>query len=129
MDVTDDPGSLPAAPGHRPALSQDEILDSIARASGELLDSDETVAALRHAREEIETLKQALRTRTIIGQATGLLMFEHALTADAAFERMVQASQNTNVKLRDIAAQIVDQAGERNSVGARLLNRGPSPDR
>jgi hypothetical protein len=128
MDVTDDPSGLPTAPRIRPALTQEQILDSIARASGEQLDGDETTTALRHAKEEIETLKEALRTRTIIGQATGLLMSEHTLTADAAFARLVKTSQDTNVKLREIAAQIVEQAGDRASVGSRLLDPGPSAE-
>jgi AmiR/NasT family two-component response regulator len=123
MDVTDNPTALPSAPEIRPALTQEEILDAIARASG-ALDAEETTEALRHAREEIDTLKEALRTRTIIGQATGLLMSEHALTAEAAFSRLVEMSQNTNVKLRDIATEMVSHAGKRSSAGARLLDPG-----
>ena len=123
MDVSDDAVTLPADHGGaRAGLSLDEILDSIARASGELLDAEETTVALRHAREEIETLKEALRTRTVIGQATGLLMCGRSLTADAAFAQLVQSSSHTNVKLRDIATQMVTEADERASAGRRLLD-------
>ena len=108
------------------ALSRDEVLDAIARAHEDSLDAEETVAALRHAREEIDTLKEALRTRTVIGQAVGLLMHESTLTADAAFQKLVETSSHTNVKLRQIAESLVAQANDRASAGQRLFPRSAS---
>jgi AmiR/NasT family two-component response regulator len=45
----------------------------------------------------------------VIGQATGLLMAKLRLTAEQAFDLLVQQSQTTNVKLRDVAQAQVDQ--------------------
>lgn len=52
-------------------------------------------------------LRQALKSREIIGQAMGILMERHRLTASQAFDVMVHASQRTNVKLRSIAEELV----------------------
>lgn len=61
--------------------------------------------AIAGAREE-EGLLQALDHRDLIGQAKGILMERHKLTADQAFRLLVRASQTMNVKLRDLAAQL-----------------------
>lgn len=53
-------------------------------------------------------LQEALETRTTIGQAIGLLMAHGALRADEAFQKLVAVSQNTNIRLREIARSYVD---------------------
>jgi hypothetical protein len=55
-----------------------------------------------------EQLTEAMHTRDVIGQATGLLMGRLNIDAAEAFDRLVRASQKGNVKLRDIASRIVD---------------------
>ncbi|WP_434592139.1 GAF and ANTAR domain-containing protein [Streptomyces sp. A5-4] len=57
-----------------------------------------------------EQLAEAMHTRDVIGQATGILMGRLNIDAAQAFEHLVRASQQGNVKLRDIAARIVDAA-------------------
>ena len=54
-----------------------------------------------------EHLREALESRDVIGQAKGILMARRNCTADAAFEALRQASQHRNIKLRDIAEQVV----------------------
>jgi GAF domain-containing protein len=54
-----------------------------------------------------ENLREALESRDVIGQAKGILMARRNCTSDAAFEALRQASQRRNVKLRDIAEQVV----------------------
>jgi GAF domain-containing protein len=54
-----------------------------------------------------EQLTEAMHTRDLIGQATGILMERQAIDAAAAFESLVRASQRENVKLRDLARRIV----------------------
>ena len=73
--------------------------------------------ALGNARE-LDTLQEALRTRKVIGQALGLLMAEYAVNEDAAFGLLVRTSSTTNVKLRDIAAAMVEQANARAGTGS-----------
>ncbi|MFJ8541778.1 ANTAR domain-containing protein [Streptomyces sp. NPDC093586] len=55
-----------------------------------------------------EQLTEAMRTRDLIGQATGILMERMTIDAAGAFDSLVKASQRENVKLRDLARRIVD---------------------
>jgi GAF domain-containing protein len=54
-----------------------------------------------------ENLREALESRDVIGQAKGILMVRRNCTSDAAFEALRKASQHRNIKLRDIAEQVV----------------------
>ncbi|MCZ9345570.1 ANTAR domain-containing protein, partial [Streptomyces sp. TRM76130] len=57
---------------------------------------------------EREQLTEAMRTRDLIGQATGIVMERMGTDAAGAFDSLVKASQRENVKLRDLARRIVD---------------------
>lgn len=56
----------------------------------------------------IADLEAGLVTRTVIGQAQGILMERERIGADQAFDILRRASQRLNVKLRDIAQGLVD---------------------
>ena len=60
------------------------------------------------ARDVIDHLNAALDTRDLIGQAKGIIMATEKISGDEAFERLKTASQNRNVKLRDIAVEVVE---------------------
>ena len=66
-----------------------------------------SVSQVDAARREVANLRQALETRDLIGQAKGILMAERQLSPEAAFELLSAASQRLNVKLRDLAEQVV----------------------
>ncbi|HZE01127.1 MAG TPA: GAF and ANTAR domain-containing protein [Pseudonocardiaceae bacterium] len=53
-----------------------------------------------------DQLNRGMGTRDLIGQAKGILMERHKLTAEQAFLLLVRASQATHTKLRDIAEQL-----------------------
>ena len=55
-----------------------------------------------------QQLNEAIASRAVIEQAKGVLMAEHGIDDDAAFSRLREDSQRRNVKLRDIARQIVE---------------------
>lgn len=57
---------------------------------------------------EVATLRDAIATRTIIGQATGLIAGQLGLTTPMAWRVMRRLSNETNIKLRDIAKALVD---------------------
>jgi len=59
--------------------------------------------------EEAAGLREEMEGRTLIGQAQGLLMAEHAITADQALDLLIKKAQTSNVKPRDIAARLVEQ--------------------
>jgi len=57
--------------------------------------------------ELTEQLRSSLTSRAVIYQALGVIMAQERCTQAKAFEIMRTASQNSNLKLRDIAAAIV----------------------
>jgi hypothetical protein len=61
---------------------------------------------LSHARSR-ESFSAALQTRERIGKAVGITMQRYGLNDVQAFRYLVRCSQNSNIKLRDIAAEIV----------------------
>ncbi len=61
--------------------------------------------ALAGAQNE-EYLLRAVSSRDLIGQAKGILMERHKLTADQAFQVLVRTSQQTNRKLAAIADEL-----------------------
>ncbi|MES9539988.1 MULTISPECIES: GAF and ANTAR domain-containing protein [unclassified Actinomadura] len=59
------------------------------------------------AENQMVNLRTALDTRTVIGQATGILMARRGLDAAKAFELLSRTSQNLNVRLGSLAEGIV----------------------
>jgi transcriptional regulator with GAF, ATPase, and Fis domain len=55
----------------------------------------------------VDNLHHALRTRQLIGQAVGIVMYRYAVDEQAAFAYLARTSQNSNVKLHEVAAKIV----------------------
>jgi AmiR/NasT family two-component response regulator len=53
-------------------------------------------------------LTRALESRDVIGQAKGILMSRYRLSAEASFELLRRVSQDRNLKLRDVAGQVVE---------------------
>lgn len=70
-----------------------------------VLFASHAAVALADAQQR-DRLVQAIHTRDLIGQAKGILMERHKLTADQAFAVLVRVSQQTNRKLRDLAEQL-----------------------
>ena len=56
---------------------------------------------------DVTELQRALATSRQIGMAMGILMERHRLTPEQAFDRLRDLSQRRNVKLRDLADQVV----------------------
>ncbi len=63
---------------------------------------------------ELQSLQGAIGTRETIGKAIGIVMERYDLSDERAFEFLIRLSQNSNVKLRDIAADLVRVTGEGN---------------
>jgi GAF domain-containing protein len=51
-------------------------------------------------------LRTGMASRDTIGQAKGILMERHKISAQQAFTLLVHASQRTNIKLRDLAEHL-----------------------
>ncbi len=56
----------------------------------------------------ISQLQEGMHSRQRIGIAIGILMHQYELTEERAFSFLVRASSHGNVKLREVAAEIVD---------------------
>jgi GAF domain-containing protein len=63
--------------------------------------------ALAEARRA-EQLRRALASRDVIGQAKGILMERHRITADEAFKLLSEQSQRANRKLADVARLLAE---------------------
>lgn len=84
----------------RPSAFDDDSLSTAA------LFAALAAVALNAAQTE-ESLQLALKSRDIIGQAMGILMERHGITDKEAFHRLSTASQGLNVRLKDVADQVV----------------------
>ncbi|MDT4972905.1 MAG: hypothetical protein QOG22_3048 [Pseudonocardiales bacterium] len=58
-------------------------------------------------------LQAALTSRAVIDQALGILMSRTGSTPEQAFDRLRDRSQTDNVKLREVAQRVVDEAVRR----------------
>lgn len=105
--------------------SQDQIDDLSAAVARNRADIDalqvatrdvaELIAQLRvgegSADEQVAHLEEALRSSRRIGAAVGILMAERGINEAAAFAILSRASQDTNLKLRLVADEIVLAGG------------------
>jgi GAF domain-containing protein len=91
-------------------------LNVYARPPGHFSEEDKSVAQVlaRHAAialanvEEQSGLLRALDSRKLIGMAEGILMERFGLNDDQAFGVLRRYSQNKNLKLREVAAIVVE---------------------
>jgi AmiR/NasT family two-component response regulator len=66
------------------------------------------VAIALTAAREIEQLHDSVASRTLIGQAQGILMERFNIDAGRAFSVLSRVSQHRNVRLHLVAAQLVE---------------------
>jgi len=57
---------------------------------------------------QLQTLHGAIGTRETIGKAIGIVMERYHLSSDRAFDFLIRLSQNSNIKLRDIAVGVIN---------------------
>jgi GAF domain-containing protein len=74
---------------------------AVAMANAHLYDSTANLA---------QHMQTAMESRAVIEQAKGIIMGERRCTAEEAFAILVKISQDSNCKLRDVAAALVDKA-------------------
>jgi GAF domain-containing protein len=91
--------------------------DDSAVAAGELIASYAAVAVhnaqtFTQASALAQDLAKAMESRAVIEQAKGIIMHERRCGADEAFALLTRVSQQANIKLRDIAAEMVARAAQ-----------------
>jgi GAF domain-containing protein len=87
-----------------------DVVSQDAQALGRLFATHAAIA-LGHVHER-DNLNEALQTRKVIGEAVGILMERHAMNEDRAFAFLVRASSHSNIKLRAVAQELVDERNE-----------------
>jgi hypothetical protein len=65
-------------------------------------------AALGHDRER-GGLTEALRTRELVGQATGIVADRYEMSQERAFAFLVRAASQSNMLLRELAQELIDR--------------------
>ncbi|MGW0564912.1 GAF and ANTAR domain-containing protein [Streptomyces sp. NPDC003016] len=70
------------------------------------------------AQEFADHLQTALKSRTVIDQAIGVIMGQQRCTAERAFTVLRSASQHRNIKLRDLCTDLL----------TNIAGRPPAPD-
>jgi hypothetical protein len=68
-----------------------------------------------------DSLRRAMHTRQLIGEAAGILMERHRIDSPKAFDLLVRASQDLNVKLRTVADRVVHTGQDPRSLRRRDL--------
>ena len=71
-------------------------------------DESELDRLLSEALEENTHLRQALDSRTVVGQATGIVMNHFDIDADQALDYLKSMSSTSNRKLVDLAAEMAE---------------------
>ena len=92
--------------------SKRNAFDANSEVIGELFAAHAAIALTSSARQA--EFRRALSHRDTIGIAKGILMHREGVTADQAFTLLVSASQNSNMKLHEVAAWLVESATRRN---------------
>lgn len=90
------------------AFSETEIVN--ARAFGAQAAAALTLV-MRHSEQLVleDQLRAALESRAVIDQALGIIMSLHSCNATKAFQRLRSDSQNRNLKLALVAAELITQ--------------------
>jgi GAF domain-containing protein len=68
--------------------------------------ASQAAVALAYA-SEVSDLRRAMRTRETIGKAVGIVMERYKLSDDRAFAFLARVSQNRNVKLNQVAEEVI----------------------
>jgi AmiR/NasT family two-component response regulator len=99
----------------RPLDVSDELVNSAMSYASQVGDAMAVDQALRATVNLAENLAEAMKSRAAIEQAKGILVAEHNIDPDQAFQMLVRVSQQSNTKLRDVARRLVDDRSSRGS--------------
>ncbi|WP_240967681.1 GAF and ANTAR domain-containing protein [Streptomyces composti] len=111
-----EPGAALSLYGERagsPAESRSAAQVFAARAA----DAIDTVLRVERLGQTAADVRTALLSRSVIDQAIGMLLAHERIAPDRALERLHRASQNRNIKLRDLCGLLVARTAEGASSG------------
>jgi GAF domain-containing protein len=76
--------------------------------------------------KDLTQLRTVMMSRALIEQAKGILMERHKIKEDEAFTMLTHASQRTNTKLRDVAAELARTGMLPNPADRQALKNYPA---
>jgi ethanolamine utilization microcompartment shell protein EutS len=81
-----------------------------ARQGGDIVSGQDDRVGIEDARRQVEQLRAALAHRTLIARAQGVLMERYGMSEAAAIGLLKRLSMETQVKVHDLAARVLDGA-------------------
>jgi GAF domain-containing protein len=93
--------------GRRPGVFDDQAVTVAQSFAGYAAVALANAYAYRGAADLARQLQEAMDSRAVIEQAKGIIMAEQRCSADEAFARLTKISQDSNLKVRDVAAALV----------------------
>ena len=110
-DVTELQREIASLARHMRAVATSPTADDeTRRLSDQLLDMASQLSDYQAVVEEVLHLRRAMLSRPAIDQAKGIIMAERRCSSDEAFAILTKLSQDSNVRVADIAAWMVHQA-------------------
>lgn len=92
-------------------VSTDEQIVADLLAQAFALAVDRVVAVGELADRQVH-LERAIESHRLVGQAVGILVERHKFTPGRAFQELRRASQERNIRLRDIAERVIESGQE-----------------
>jgi hypothetical protein len=81
-----------------------------------LAQSVDRIVTVDKVRQTEANLERAVESHRLVGQAKGILIERHRITSVEAFEVLRRASQDHNVKLREVARRVIETGAEPDDV-------------
>ena len=102
----------------------EEVIQRLEDSCARMQTTRQQIRAGRTRRERLyhsayARLEARLETMPVIEQAKGIVMAQTGCTAEQAFDMLRRASQRSNIKVRDLADDIVGRAATSPQGGAR----------
>lgn len=102
-------GAVTAQPGVADCVVAELLLHSLAQAVDRIVMVD-------RFRQNEANLERAVESHRLVGQAMGILIERHRILSEEAFEVLRRASQDHNVKLREVARRVIETGAEPDEV-------------
>jgi GAF domain-containing protein len=93
--------------GGRPQVVDDNDIELAEEVAAWVAVAVGNAEAAARTSDDLIQMRTVMMSRACIEQANGILMERHKITEDEAYTILTHASQRTNIKLRDVAEELV----------------------
>ena len=102
--------------GPRPGRAERTVAELLLHSLAQAVDRIVTVDLFRR---NAANLERAVESHRLVGQAMGILIERHRIVSEEAFHMLRRASQDHNVKLREVAMRVIETGAEPDDVVGR----------